>query len=230
MAVNLEERVDRLETLFGQFVSQIGSALLRLERNTEAFQKEMREFKDEMRVFKDEMDAFKKEMQDFKDEMRVFRDETRAENRKMNQKWGELARRLGTIAEDLVYPSLERIIMEQFNLEVDELISNKKQRHPQTGERREFDCIAAAGELVFLNSTKSKLKKQDVDDFEKEDIPAFREYFPQYRDYKLVGILAALRIDAGALKYAEKRGFLVLGVGDEVMEVKNTPGFKPRLW
>ena len=32
------------------------------------------------------------------------------------------------------------------------------------------------------------------------------------------------------LKYAEKVGFLVLAVGDELMEVKNTKGFKPKEW
>jgi hypothetical protein len=32
------------------------------------------------------------------------------------------------------------------------------------------------------------------------------------------------------LKYAEKVGFLVLAVGDEFTEVKNTKGFKPKEW
>ena len=37
-------------------------------------------------------------------------------------------------------------------------------------------------------------------------------------------------MDEGALKYAEKSGFLVLAVGDALMEVKNTKGFKPKEW
>lgn len=34
MAVNLEERVYRLETIFGQFMAQTGAALLRMEHDT----------------------------------------------------------------------------------------------------------------------------------------------------------------------------------------------------
>jgi hypothetical protein len=45
-----------------------------------------------------------------------------------------------------------------------------------------------------------------------------------------VGILASLYIDPGVIAYAEKAGFMVLAVGDQLMEVKNSPGFKPKEW
>ena len=38
----------------------------------------------------------------------------------------------------------------------------------------------------------------------------------------------ACRAYEGVLNYAEEVGFVVLAVGDEVMEVKNRPGFEPR--
>jgi len=38
-------------------------------------------------------------------EMRDFKDETRASRREMNRRWGELANKMGTMAEDLVAPS-----------------------------------------------------------------------------------------------------------------------------
>ena len=40
----------------------------------------------------------------------------------------------------------------------------------------------------------------------------------------------ACRAYEGVLNYAEKVGFLVLAVGDEVMAMKNRPGFEPRRW
>jgi hypothetical protein len=42
--------------------------------------------------------------------------------------------------------------------------------------------------------------------------------------------LATLAVEESVLTYAEKHGFLVLAVGDEVMEVKNHPGFEPKRW
>ncbi len=39
----------------------------------------------------------------------------------MNLKWGEIANKLGTISEDLVAPSIPRIVGEEFGLEVIEV-------------------------------------------------------------------------------------------------------------
>jgi hypothetical protein len=80
-----------------------------------------------------------------------------------------------------------------------------------------------------LDSTKATLRSADIDAFITE-IASFRECFPEYRDLPLVGILATLAVDESVLSYAEKQGFLVLAVGDEIMEVKNRPGFEPKRW
>lgn len=88
----VETRVDRLEALFGHFLTQMAliekraeernqaaeTRIARLEEEMRAFKDEMRAFKDEMRIFKDEMGAFKDEMRVFKDEMGAFKDEMRS--------------------------------------------------------------------------------------------------------------------------------------------------------
>jgi hypothetical protein len=81
----------------------------------------------------------------------------------------------------------------------------------------------------LLIVTKSMLDASDVKDFI-EDILVFRDFFPEYREKKLIGILATLRVEENVLKHAGKQGLLVLGVGDQLLEVKNTPGFKPKEW
>jgi hypothetical protein len=99
-----------------------------------------------------------------------------------------------------------------------------KHRGPN-GRRKEFDAYAVTEELVFLNSTKATLRSSDVDAFLTEIAT-----FPEYRTLPLVGILTTLAVEERVLSYAEKQGFLVLAVGDEVMEVKNRPGFEPKRW
>ncbi len=42
--------------------------------------------------------------------------------------------------------------------------------------------------------------------------------------------MAALAIPEAQLKYAETKGFLVLGIGEEIMELKNHKDFKPKFW
>ena len=243
------DRVDRLEEALANFITSVGiefnkvyNSQLRTEAELRAFKDEMREFKDEMREFKDEMREFKDEMREFKDEMREFKDEMRAfkdemrefkeENRRqtraMNRQWGDLANKLGTLVEDLVYPSLPRIVAETLGREVIRCVPRLKQRLPD-GRVKEFDAVAVTADLVGLNSTKATLISADVDRFV-ADIAAFREFLPEYGTLPVVGILATLAVDESVLNYAEKVGFLVLAVGDEVMEVKNRPGFEPKRW
>ena len=82
---------------------------------------------------------------------------------------------------------------------------------------------------VCLNSTKATLRVADVDSFV-ADIAEFRTFFPEHDALPLVGIFASLGVEKSVLTYAEKQGFPVLAVGDEVMEIKNRPGFEPKRW
>jgi len=212
--MEVEERVDRLEDLVRDFVISVGIEFNKLYNSQMRTEAELR--------------AFKEEMRDFKDEMRAFKEESRRENREMNRRWGELANKLGTLVEDLVAPSLPRIIQETLGREVKELSLRHKRKLPD-GRVQEFDAIAVTDDLVCLNSTKSTLRSADVDKFVGE-IPVFREFFPEYQNTPIVGILASLAVEESVLNYAEKTGFLVLATGDQVMEVKNRPDFEPKRW
>ena len=202
-----EKRMSRLERALENFITSVRDSQMRTES-------ELREFKEEMRVFKDEM--------------RDYKEENKQQLREMNIKWGEMARKLGTITEDLVAPSIPRIIKEEYGLEVTDLMVRRKKRL-MDGRSKEYDAIAVAGEYVFVDETKSTLDSEDVKDFI-EDIQGFRDFFPEYEKNKVVGILAGLYVDEGVIKYAEKAGFLVLAIGDALMEIKNTKGFKPKEW
>ena len=202
-----EKRVSRLERALENFITSVRDSQMRTEA-------ELREFKDEMR--------------DFKDEMKDYKEENKQQIREMNIKWGEMARKLGTITEDLVAPSIPRIIKEEYGLEVTDLMVRRKKRLMEGGSK-EYDAIAVAGEYVFVDETKITLDSEDVKDFI-EDIQGFRDFFPEYEKNKVVGILAGLYVDEGVIKYAEKAGFLVLAIGDALMEIKNTKGFKPKEW
>ena len=245
----IAKRVNRLEHIVEDFVASVGveynklcNSQMRTEAELREFKDEMREFKkemsvfknemtdfkDEMRGFKDEMSVFKDAMSGFKDEMRGFKDENRLQIRQMNIKWGEIAKKLGTITEDLVAPSIPRIVKEAFGLEVVDLMIRRKKKLAD-GRTKEYDAVAVAGEYVFVDSTRSTLDCDSVTEFV-EDIQKFREFFPEYAKNKIVGILASLHVNEGILAYAGKMGFVVLSVGDEIMEVKNPKGFKPKEW
>jgi chromosome segregation ATPase len=221
-------RLSREMRDFKQEMSDFKQEMSEFKDEMKDFKDEMSEFKDEMKDFKDEMKDFKDEMSDFKDEMSAFKDETRREHRELNKKWGDMANRLGTIVEDLVVPSLPQIIEETLMERIDDLSVRRKRRLPN-GRSKEFDAIAVTPSLVCLNSTKATLRSADVDQMI-TDIEELREFFPDYREVPVVGILATLAAEQSVVRYATKLGFLVLAVGDELMVIQNPAGFVPRRW
>ncbi len=232
------KRVDRLETLMAQLII----ASQRTQRNVDRLCVEMREFKTEiredtrklkteLREFKDEMGEFKDEMREFKNEMGEFKDEMRGFKAESNKRWGELANKMGTMAEDLVAPSIERILRQVVGCakeEVEAVAVRVRRRHPVTRQRREFDVVAACRDYALINETKSVLRPEAITEFVTDCLPTAREYFPEYANKRIIGAIASLYVDEGLVRQGERLGVIVLGIGEEVMDVLNSPGFAPK--
>jgi len=171
------------------------------------------------------------EMREFKAEMQAFRERAEADRIAMNRKWGELANKMGTMAEDLVAPSIPRILRTVVGCPEDRIdlvaVRVRKRHSTDAGRSQEFDVVAACGEYVLINETKSSLNTQDVDDFVRL-MSAAREFFSEYEKQRFIGAIASLYVDVSLARYGEKRGVIVLGFGEDVMEVLNSPGFEPQ--
>ncbi len=73
---NLETRTDSLENILGQFISSVNRTMIRLETDTLNFRQEINEFKDEIRA---DTKSLKAEMKEFKDEIRADTKSLKAE-------------------------------------------------------------------------------------------------------------------------------------------------------
>ncbi len=224
--IRVETRVINLEKMMSQLIQTVEQT----SREMREFKEEMRDFKDEMRDFKDEMSDFKDEMSDFKDEMRDFKDETRQIQREMNKKWGELSNKMGTMVEDLVAPSIPRIFSEALGCERQDIDSAVRVKRNRQGVSKEFDVVAVCGDYVLVNETKSRLSPDAITNFVQNTLPVAKTFFPEYADKKVVGAIASLYVDESLVRYGEKLGVIVLGFGEDVMEVLNSPDFKPKTW
>ena len=199
----------------------------------QSFKDEMSGFKDGVQSFKDEMSGFKDGVEDFKEEMRQFKDETRREHRNLNKQLGEIANKQGRMAEDLVAPSICRILREMVDCPSEfgcGLLVRPRRVHPKDRSRvKEFDVIAECGDYVLVNETKSNLAPNDINKLLKT-MDQVRIYFPEYKDRKFIGSLATLYVNESLVKRASGKGIIVLAVGDELMDVMNEPGFKPTVF
>jgi len=199
----IESRVNRLEDLMADLIQVTAQTQL-----------EMRAFKDEMRQ---DREASAREMAAFKKEMR--------------REWGELSKRLGTMAEDLVAPSVPRILRPVVGCPEDRIdsLAVRVRRRSQTdpGRSQEFDVVAECGDYVLINETKSRLAPEDVGDFVMQ-LEGARDFFPAFAGKRIIGAIASLYVDESLARHAERQGIIVLGFGEDVMEVMNGPGFAPR--
>ncbi len=157
-------------------------------------------------------------------EMRGFKDESR-------RRWGELANKLGTMAEDLVAPSIPQIVATMVDCPADHVNSavRVKRRNAQ-GQLKEFDVVATCSHYLFINETKSKLSPEAMKAFIEDTLPSARDFFPEYADKQVIGVVASLYVDESLVRYGEKQGLVVLGFGRDVMEVLNSPDFAPKTW
>ncbi len=180
-----------------------------------------------------EMAEFKQEMREFKDEMRQFREDSKRESREFNRQLGDIANKYGRLIEDIVAPSICRVMKLALNLgEETVCFTNERVKRPYRGDvrrLREFDVVTECSDYVMINETKSNLRAEDVTNLI-ATISIAREYFPEYRDRKIIGSVASVSVDGRVVNFATNKGVLVLAVGDELMDIQNPEGFTLAVW
>lgn len=93
----------------------------------------------------------------------------------------------------------------------------------------EFDLVAENGDKVLVVEVKNKLEKRMVDKFLEKKLPRFKELFPEYEKYQVIGGIGALVVKDDVGRYAEKAGLYVLTQTDEGgATLLNREGFEPR--
>jgi len=117
---------------------------------------------------------------------------------------GEMGIVQGKIAEDLFYRNV-RHVFGQKNMAFSDVRRNLKKKG--VGE---YDIVAVEKNTVLVVSVKNKLERYMIDSFLNEKLPKFRQIFPQYSDFRLIGGVGALVMDDGVGRYAEKKGLYVM--------------------
>jgi len=202
----VKEKVSSLEKTLEDFIRHTNLGFAKVQNALIEQKQSMDDFKEEMRLARERSD---KEMKEFKVEM--------------NKRWGELANRLGTLAEDFVAPNIPFIAQKYFQCPEEAelfMVRCKKRHSKEKAKRREFDIIALYEDKVILNETKSTPRQQYIDDFA-EFLPQFFEYFPEYSGRELIPIFASLYVNKQTVEYATRKGIYVLAIKGDSMDLLN---------
>lgn len=198
MAVT-EDRVDRLE----EMIAELAHAQLRTEISLRALSKEMREFKEEMRAFKEESERDRK---------------------RMNKAWGDLANKLGSIAEDIVAPNVTRLAEEVFGMgeSLDLLVRGRRSSRRGEARVREFDILCAGGGKVLVVEVKSTPTVEATQAFPAK-LETFFDFYPEYEGQELIGIVASWSLPEEVRAAISACGLYGMAMGDETMDIVARP-------
>jgi len=137
-----------------------------------------------------------------------------------------LTTRWGRFVEELVEPAVIGLFRSK-GIDVKETYS--RARVKRQGIAMEIDILAVDETEVVLVECKSRLSKDDVNEF-LEKLSRFKEAFPHYKNYQAYGAVAGIEIDEGVDRYAYKQGLFVIKPSGETVEIINDSGFEPKLW
>jgi len=234
--LEIEERVNHLDELMARLIQTVDRTSKEMRRSYERSQRDMQDFRDEMHDFKEEMrqsrESFEREMRQSREkserEMQEFKAEMRQSKRDLDKKWGELSNKLGSMAEDLVAPSIPRILkkLTGCTAEIEYSAVRVRKSEPQN---QEFDVVVKCENWVFINETKSTLRPEHLEKFHRL-MQRIRDYFPEYKENQFIGAIASLYVDQSLVEYGETLGLVVLGFGEELMDVLNSAKYTLKLF
>ncbi len=185
-------------------------------RKEEEYRKNLEEYRKSREREQEEYQKRKEEEQKHEQkeyQKRIEEDQKRREaealqfRANMNKQWGELANKMGTIVEDIIFPGIEPLLQRCFKIDVLQKgirISKKKGTM-----RDEFDIIVETRDYIFMVEVKSSPNHNHVLDLE-DKIVRFQHLFTEYQDKKLVPILASLTISDHVVNLCSKKGYYAL--------------------
>jgi hypothetical protein len=207
--VNHDIALTRLERLIEDSKVNHDIALTRLERGLE-----------ESRINNDiALTKLERGLDEFKDEMSGFKDRMEASHKEMNKQWAFLAKKMGTLDEDLVSPAVRPVISKYFGCDpVSRAIRNLVRKD---GDSFEVDVLAVCEDKVFMIEVRSTPKVNYVDEI-LEKVSLFKKFYPEYEDKEVIPIFASIIFPENIVQYATRKGLYVMAYREwEYMDIIN---------
>ena len=213
----VEERTDSLETIFAAFMARTDASMART---------------DEAMARTDEaIGRLERIIERREQEGARERDAAARERREMNEHWGNLANKMGTLVEDIIAPSIRRLAREVFGCGDQRYFGTRVSvnRSDDPSREREFDALYVGARAVLLNETKSSPRSEHVQAFVQFlESGEFALYFPQYRELPIKPAFSSLSIPPDMVTYLTRRGIYAIVMGEEAMQVLNLDAVRSR--
>ena len=148
--------------------------------------------------------------------------------KELGKQIGGLGAKFGSFTEGLALPSMETILRQRFGMEV----VSPSVRVSKNGQHLEIDVLAYTnGELntAYIVEVKSHARQEDITQL-KSILQRFRRFFPEHKDKKLYGILAAVDLSPELREKILQEGLYVARIHDQVFELDIPDNFQPQTY
>ncbi|MGH8475552.1 MAG: DUF3782 domain-containing protein [Methylococcales bacterium] len=152
----------------------------------------------------------------------------RKQIKELGKQIGGLGEKFGGFTEGMAFPSMTKILTEQFGMEV----ITPRVKVKKGGESLELDVFAyanSARKKAFVVEIKSHLRDEGLEQT-RMHLERFRHFFPEHSDKKLYGILAVVDAPVHLRQQALAQGIYMAGIHDEQFVMETPPDFVPKSW
>ncbi len=152
----------------------------------------------------------------------------RRQLKELGKQIGGLGEKFGGFTEGMAFPSMSKILTEQFGMEV----VTPRLKVIKGEEKMELDVFAYANSdrnEAFVVEVKSHLRPDGIEQI-KRILQQFRRFLPEHNDKKLYGMLAVVDAPDDLRQMALKQGIYMAGIHDEQFVIETPNEFVPKSW
>ncbi|MFM6632010.1 MAG: DUF3782 domain-containing protein [Microcystis panniformis] len=152
--------------------------------------------------------------------------ETDRQLKELGRQIGGLGAKFGSFTEGLALPSMETILRQRFGMDV----ISPSVRGSKDVKHLELDVLAYPNgplNTAYIVEVKSHAREESISQL-KSILQRFRNFFPEHKDKKLYGILAAVHVSPELREKILQEGFYVARIHDQVFELDIPDNFQPR--
>ena len=230
-----QDRIGQSQDRIGQAQDRLVQSQDRLatsQKETDRKQKELQEFQKETdRMLQKMAKKAEKDREEDKQFMRKFREVQedtwhlfKETERQMKKTDSYFQSQWGKLMESLVDGDLVKHL-KQRNIEVTG--TRGRLKSTWNGKEYEFDNIVINGKEVVVVEVKTSLGPEEVRHF-LDKLKDFKYVAHEYKDKIIYGLVAYLRVDSEADKFAEKQGLFVVRATGNSSSLLNAENFTPK--
>jgi hypothetical protein len=189
-------------------------------------------FRETDQMFRDTGQKFWETDEKFRETDEKFRDTDRKLDRleaivaRTSRSVDDLTGKWGKFVEGMVAPACKTLFADR-NIPVHKVLQRVQAEYDSRS--MEIDILVVNAGYVVLVEAKSTLKVDDVR-AQLERLGQFREFFPEYADKQVLGVVAGIVIKEQADRFAYREGLFVIGQAGDTVRILNDPQFQPKTW